>query len=252
MWINSKYIVFIKYTEVRSRYHPDKEGMLVSDGLSLGEAVPGAPAGPRCGRKILKWNLPNHPCWRWCRLFFCKAVSLINPEWSLISVQWRLWTSSLLRVLCPYRETGLYAPGQQMLLSTCLVPRQCAGCWRLGENGLYKPNSLQRQRGFLSPYLCLSLGFAVPDWDHFLVLLDGSWLYCMELGGPDSGKKAGEVGSCWPSALGSLLSQVGSCGRGFGRVLSLRGFCRSFSEPSLPIHPSLFTFCAHCTWRVCL
>ena len=111
-------IVFIKYTEVRSRYHPDKEGMLVSDGLSLGgETVPRAPAGPKCGRKILKWNLPNHPCWRWCRLFFCKAVFLSSTQkgslWSCFlapvtlcgSVSLSFWKVSSMRPLCGLRAS---------------------------------------------------------------------------------------------------------------------------------------------------
>lgn len=122
--------------------------------------------------------------------------------------------------------------GQQMLLRTYSAPGQCAGCWRPGENGSYKPNSLQSWIGFLSLCLCLSLGFAVPDWALcFLVLPDGSWLCCMELGRPDSGRKArGVVGrrGFGPQALGILSAQVGSCGRGFWRALSPA----AFADPS--------------------
>ena len=109
---------------------------------------------------------------------------------------------------------------------------------------MYKPNSLQCRRGFLSPYLCLSLGFAVPDWAHFLVLLDGYWLYCMELGGPDSGRKAGVVeshsGFGHPSQPGEKLWE------GLWEGFVLRGFCRTFSS-YLPF-PLYFL----CPWRVCL
>lgn len=203
MWINSKYIVFIKWVEVRSRYHPDKEDAGKWWTQSRRSCSQGS-----CRTQVWEEDfevestqssmLEMVPFFSSVRLCFSYQPRMESDRCPVEALSFQSAKSSLPlqrdRIICLLVSKYYWA--------LCLVPSNVLGAGGWVRMACIKPNSCS-VREASSVHICACLWVLLCQieltfWYYWTVLVI---LY--ELGGLDSGRKAGGVvGSCWPSSLG--------------------------------------------------